>query len=222
MDEMNPVVFIVDDDDGIRRSLSMLIESIGLHVRAYASPREFFDSFDQSVVGCLVLDMRMPQMSGHTLHKMLNEKGWNIPVIFITGHGDVPMAVTAMKEGAIDFLEKPLRQQSLIDAIQTAIDKHIKVRSIQMQTKKVESRLARLTEREIEIKDLIIRGMPNKVIARRLGLSTRTVEVHRANIFEKVQVTSLAELIRLFSTSSVDVEMMEEIEFYEPEDAKSN
>lgn len=179
----------------------MLIESIGLRVRAYATPRQFLDELHPDMVGCLVLDIRMPQMSGLSVQMLLAERKLNIPIIFITGHGDIAMAVSAMKEGAVDFIEKPIRQQSLIDSIQVAIRRHIEVRQSQLENERVESRLAKLSARELEILDLILCGMSNKAIARELDLSARTVEVHRANIFAKVEVGSLAELIRSFSAS---------------------
>jgi FixJ family two-component response regulator len=193
---LEPVVFIVDDDDGIRHSLKVLIESVGLRAQAYASPAEFLEAFDGESVGCLILDVRMPQMSGLTLQKTLKEKGISIPVIFVTGHGDVPMAVSALKEGAIDFLEKPLRQQGLLDSIQTAINHDIRNREINRRSKIVEAKLALLSERESEIFALIMQGLPNKLIAKQLDLSTRTVEVHRASIFDKLGVHSFAELVK--------------------------
>jgi len=175
-----------------------LIESVGLRARAFASPTDFLEHFVPSTVGCLILDVRMPQMSGLTVQKALKDRGITLPVIFVTGHGDVPMAVAALKEGAVDFLEKPIRQQSLLDSIQAAIERDIQNREVDRRSKQVEAKLSLLSERESEIFNLIVQGLPNKVIAKQLNLSTRTVEVHRANIFEKLGVHSFAELVKAY------------------------
>lgn len=198
VDELEPIVFIVDDDDGIRHSLSVLIESVGLRTRCFASPTEFLGAFNRDSVGCLIADVRMPQISGLTLQRALKDRGFDIPVIFVTGHGDVPMAVAALKEGAVDFLEKPIRQQSLLDSIQLAINRDIRNRENDRRSQMVEAKLSLLSERESEIFELILQGLPNKLIAKQLDLSTRTVEVHRASIFDKLGVHSFGELVRAY------------------------
>jgi two-component system, LuxR family, response regulator FixJ len=197
MKELTPIVFIVDDDEAVRGSLRLLIKSVGLAPTALGSAREFLDNYDPAQPGCLVLDVRMPQMSGIELQEQLNRQGAIIPVIFITGHGDVPMAVEALQAGAFDFLQKPFRDQELVDRIQRALEKDRASRAALTQRTLIRERLESLTPREREVMELICAGAANKVIAADLGVSQRTVEIHRARVMEKMQASSLAQLVRM-------------------------
>ena len=197
MKERPPTVFIVDDDDAVRNSLRLLLKSVGLTASALASAHEFLSTYDPQQPGCLILDVRMPGMSGLELQQQLNMRGAVIPVIFITGHGDIPMAVEAMQHGAFDFLQKPFRDQDLIDRIQRALAKDAKSRAALKEHARIRSRLESLTPREREVMQLMTRGKPNKVMAADLGVSQRTVEIHRARVMEKSGATSLAQLVRM-------------------------
>jgi two-component system, LuxR family, response regulator FixJ len=190
-------VYIVDDDQAMRKSLHWLIESVGLNVETFPSARRFLESYRPGRPGCLVLDMRMPGISGLDLQEKLAEQQINLPVIIITGHGDVPMAVRAMKAGAIDFIEKPFNDQVLLDRIQSALEQDAELRSSQALRAEVAARLALLTPREREVMDMVVEGKPNKVIAAQLGVSAKTVEAHRAKVMEKMQARALADLIRM-------------------------
>lgn len=190
-------VFVVDDDEGVRNSLRFLLKSVGLTTVALASANEFLQAYKPSQPGCLVLDVRMPGMSGLELQQQLNLRGAVIPVIFITGHGDVPMAVEAMQQGAFDFLQKPFRDQDLIDRIQRALERDSRSRAALAQHVKIRERLESLTPREREVMVLMTRGKANKVMAAELGVSQRTVEIHRARVMEKSGAASLAQLVRM-------------------------
>jgi len=190
-------VFVVDDDESVRGSLQFLLGSVGLESRAFASAAEFLSVYDAGEPGCLVLDVRMPGMSGLDLQQQLNLRGAVLPVIFITGHGDIPMAVEAMQHGAHDFLQKPFRDQDLIDRIQEALTKDANARAALEEHDNIRSRLATLTPREQEVLALMAQGKPNKIMAFELGLSQRTVEIHRARVMEKSGAASLAELVRM-------------------------
>ncbi len=190
-------VFIVDDDEAVRNSLRLLVRSVGLPASIANSAQEFLASYDPSQSGCLVLDVRMPGMSGIELQQQLNLRGAVIPVIFITGHGDIPMAVEAMQQGAFDFLQKPFRDQDLIDRIQRALEKDRISREELTQRSRILERRETLTPREREVLDLVTSGKPNKIIASDLGLSQRTVEIHRARVMEKMGASSLAQLVRM-------------------------
>ena len=192
-----PVVFIVDDDEAVRNSLRLLVKSVGLTAVALVSAQEFLTSYDPQQPGCLVLDVRMPGMSGLELQQQLNLRGAVIPVIFITGHGDVPMAVEAMQQGAFDFLQKPFRDQDLIDRIQRALEKDRVNRAELGKRSDLRARHEALTPREREVLALVMSGKANKVMAADLGLSQRTVEVHRARVMEKMGASSLAHLVRM-------------------------
>jgi two-component system response regulator FixJ len=192
-----PTVFVVDDDEGVRNSLRFLLKSVGLATRALASASEFLEAYKPNQPGCLVLDVRMPGMSGIELQQQLNMRGAVIPVIFITGHGDVPMAVEAMQQGAFDFLQKPFRDQDLIDRIQRALERDSRSRAALAQHVKIRERLESLTPREREVMVLMARGKANKVMAAELGVSQRTVEIHRARVMEKSGAASLAQLVRM-------------------------
>jgi len=197
MQPPTPTVFVVDDDEGVRNSLRFLLKSVGLTTRALASASEFLEVYKQNHPGCLVLDVRMPGMSGIELQQQLNLRGATIPVIFITGHGDIPMAVEAMQHGAFDFLQKPFRDQDLIDRIQRALERDGKNRAALTQHAKIRERFESLTPREREVLMLMTRGKPNKVMAAELGVSQRTVEIHRARVMEKSGADSLAQLVRM-------------------------
>jgi FixJ family two-component response regulator len=193
-----PTVFVVDDDEGVRDSLRFLLKSVGLATKTLGSATEFLDSYDVDQPGCLVLDVRMPAMSGLELQQQLNVRGAMIPVIFITGHGDIPMAVEAMQHGAFDFLQKPFRDQDLIDRLQKALAKDAHNRAQLQQRDQIRSRFDTLTPREHEVLVLMVRGLPNKIMAAELGVSQRTVEIHRARVMEKTEAGSLAHLVRMY------------------------
>ena len=197
MQPATPTVFVVDDDEGVRNSLRFLLKSVGLTTRALASASEFLEVYTHNQPGCLVLDVRMPGMSGIELQQQLNLRGAAIPVIFITGHGDIPMAVEAMQHGAFDFLQKPFRDQDLIDRIQRALERDARNRTVLAQHVRIRERLESLTPREREVLTLMTRGKPNKVMAAELGVSQRTVEIHRARVMEKSGANSLAHLVRM-------------------------
>jgi FixJ family two-component response regulator len=204
MQQKTPTVFVVDDDEGVRNSLRFLLKSVGLATRTLASASEFLDTYEPSQPGCLVLDVRMPGMSGLELQQQLNLRGAVIPVIFITGHGDIPMAVEAMQQGAFDFLQKPFRDQDLIDRIQRALERDARNRAALDQHAKIRERLDSLTPREREVLALMTRGKPNKIMAAELGVSQRTVEIHRARVMEKSGAASLAQLVRMVMDLEAD------------------
>ncbi|MGA7540558.1 MAG: response regulator transcription factor [Steroidobacteraceae bacterium] len=192
-----PTVFVVDDDESVRGSLRFLLRSAGLESRAFGSAQEFLASYEPVQPGCLVLDVRMPGMSGLELQQELNLRGAILPVIFITGHGDIPMAVEAMQHGAHDFLQKPFRDEDLIERVRRALAKDAKARTALEEHKAIRGRLDSLTPREREVLALMARGKPNKIMAHELGVSQRTVEIHRARVMEKSGASSLAELVRM-------------------------
>jgi two-component system response regulator FixJ len=197
MQEPAPTIYVVDDDEGVRNSLRFLLKSVGLTARTLSSAREFLETYRPRQPGCVVLDVRMPGMSGLELQQQLNLRGAIIPVIFITGHGDIPMAVEAMQHGAFDFLQKPFRDQDLIDRIQRALERDARNRAALAQHDRIRERFATLTPREREVLTLMTRGKPNKVMAAELGVSQRTVEIHRARVMEKTGAASLAQLVRM-------------------------
>jgi FixJ family two-component response regulator len=188
---------VVDDDEAVRDSLGMLLESVGLEVELFGSATEFLDRFHTASPGCLVLDVRLPGMSGLELQKELAARGAELPIVFITGHGDVPMAVGAMQEGAVDFLEKPFKEQELLDRVSRALLESSRRRHLSGETSAIARRLETLTPRERQVLELVVEGAPNKVIASRLGASQRTIEIHRANVMKKMQADSLAQLVRM-------------------------
>jgi two-component system, LuxR family, response regulator FixJ len=192
-----PVVYIVDDDDGMRRALTVLITTVGYQPVAFAKPGEFLAKYDPNQPGCLVLDVRMPEMSGLEVQQHLNKAGSMLPVILISGHGDIPMAVQAMKDGAFDFLQKPFRDQELIDRINGALKLDAQNRESVDRLADLTSRQESLTPREREVLGLVVDGKANKVIAIDLGLSERTVEIHRANVMEKMGARSVAHLVKM-------------------------
>jgi two-component system response regulator FixJ len=192
-----PTVIVVDDDDAVRTSLRLLLKSVGLPVETHGSAHEFLAAFDADRPGCLVLDIRMPGMSGLELQAKLAEEHAIVPIVFITGHGDVPMAVEAMQHGAVDFIQKPFRDQDLIDRINQALDKDKANRDSLRERDTILRRMAQLTPREREVLDLVTVGKPNKVIAGDLDVSQRTVEIHRARVMAKMGASSLAHLVRM-------------------------
>jgi len=191
------IVHIVDDDEAICSSLRMLLKSRGMPAVSHGSAEEFLAKYDPEQPGCLVLDVRMPGMSGLELQDELNRRGAIIPVIFITGHGDVPMAVEAMQHGATDFLQKPFADQEFAERIQRALALDQRNRAALDQKDQIRARLAALTRRELQVLQLVTLGKPNKIIAAKLGVSQRTVEIHRAHLMEKMGATSLAHLVRM-------------------------
>src|SRR5450755_500052 len=192
-----PTVHVVDDDDGMRRALSLLLNTVGYKTLVFASPAEFLAQYDADTPGCLVLDIRMPGMSGLELQQHLNRTGSMLPVIFITGHGDVPMAVQAMKEGAFEFIQKPFRDQDLLDRINHALQQDAESRNNLARRADVARRLESLTPRERQVMAMVVDGAANKVIAIDLDLSERTVEIHRAKVMEKMGARSVAHLVKL-------------------------
>jgi FixJ family two-component response regulator len=192
-----PMVFIVDDDDAVRRFLSGLIQSINLRVSAHASAQDFLDAYEPGCPGCLLLDVRMPGMSGLELQRELAERSINLPVIILTGHGDVPVAVQAMKAGAVDFIEKPFNNELLLDRIQMAVVQSVRAESVRAERNEMLKRLELLTLRERQVFDLVVAGEVNKVIAHRLTISEKTVEIHRANVMRKMDARSLAALVQM-------------------------
>lgn len=193
-----PVVFVVDDDEAVRAAIAMLLESVSLRVERFASAREFLDAWKgEDAPGCLVLDLRMPGLSGLELQERLAELGSRLPIIFVTGHGDVPHAVAAMQAGAVDFLEKPFRDQDLLDRVQRALDLDARRRADARDVEGIRVRLARLTPREREVLDKVVEGLPNKAIAQDLDVTERTVEIHRSRAMAKMEAASLAGLVKL-------------------------
>src|SRR5579871_4032537 len=197
MKERTPVVFVVDDDDAVRSSLRLLLKSVGLAATTLPTAQEFLSVYNPHQPGCLILDVRMPGMSGIELQEQLNMRGAMIPVIFITGHGDISMAVEAMRHGAFDFLPKPFRDQDLLDRVQKALEKDARNRQEVAQTDRIRGLFESLTPREREVLELVTSGKPNKVMAADLGVSQRTIEIHRARVMEKMQARSLAQLVRM-------------------------
>jgi two-component system response regulator FixJ len=190
-------IFIVDDNAAVRDSLQLLLRLSGNPVESFASAAEFLAVYREDRPGCLLLDIRMPGMSGLELQQKLNECHAILPIIFITGHGDVAMAVEAMQAGATDFMQKPFRDQDLIDRIQQALDKDAENRAVLNERNAIRARRDALTTREHEVMELVVRGCANKVIAADLKLSQRTVEIHRARVMEKMEASSLAHLVRM-------------------------
>ena len=199
------MVFVVDDDASVRKSLSRLISAAGYRVQAYASPREFLARRPEPGPSCLVLDVRMPGVTGLELQQTLASAVHEIPIIFITGHGDIPMSVKAMKAGAVDFLTKPFAGKDLLDAIQRAVAKDTRNLGTEARDDEIRSRVKRLTPRESQVLALVVTGMLNKQIASELGIGEKTVKVHRARVMEKMQAGSVATLVRLADAAGIIV-----------------
>jgi len=194
---LDSTVYLVEDDAAVRHALDLLLEARGLRRRVYASGQEFIDDYDPAHPGCLVTDLRMQGMSGLDVQKALLAKGHHIPVIFITGYGDVPQAVRAMKGGAVDFLQKPFENEILIAAIEKALAQEEASRLLRAEAHDAAARLQTLTPREVQVMEMVVEGKANKVIAADLELSIKTVEFHRAHVMEKMKVDSVAELVRI-------------------------
>jgi FixJ family two-component response regulator len=192
-----PTVFIVDDDAGVRKSIRELLISVGLAAETFESAQSFLDAFDTARPGCLVLDVRMARMSGLALEAKLAEMGADIPIVFISGHGDISMAVNAIKRGAVDFVPKPYQEQQLLDAVNEALRRDALRRAAPLDASGFAQRLQTLTSREREVLDLALKGHSSKAIANELGISHRTVELHRSHLLEKLGVASITELLRL-------------------------
>jgi FixJ family two-component response regulator len=197
MKEPDPIVFVIDDDALIRDGIHSLIKSIGLHVETFASAQDFMLAKRPDAPACLILDVRMPGLNGLDLQRKLSDANIRIPIIFITGHGDIPMSVRAMKEGALEFLTKPVRGQDLLDAVQKAVAHDRGLRSERAELTEIRERFDSLTPRETEVLDLVVAGLLNKQIAYELGTSELTVKTHRAHVMEKTQADSLAHLVRM-------------------------
>ena len=196
-------VYVVDDDEAVRRFLRGLIGSIGLGVKTYASAQEFLDGYEVGSPGCLLLDIRMPDMSGLELQAELRRREIDIPVIILTGHGDVKVAVHAMKAGAVDFIEKPFNNELLLHAIQKVVAASLHSSGTRVRRQEILQRLETLTPRERQVLGLVVAGETNKGVARHLGISEKTVEIHRAKVMEKMQAKSLAELVKMATVLEV-------------------
>lgn len=207
---MEPIIYVVDDDQAMVESLSWIIESVGLKVKTYIRAQEFLDQYDPEQHGCVLLDVRMPGMSGPELQLKLNQYGATLPIIFISGHGDVPLAVRVMKAGAVDFLTKPFNDQVLLESINKALRIDRTHREKQQENARAEAKFALLSPREIQVLQGIVAGKQNKVISAELAISLKTVEAHRASVMKKMGVKSVPELVRLVLTNGVQETVNEE------------
>ena len=199
------VVFVIDDDASMRDAVSRLLNAVGLTVQTFASAREFLAGRLPDVPGCAVLDVRLPGLSGLDLQREMVERGIHIPVIFITGHGDIPMSVQAMKAGAVEFLTKPFRDQDLLDAVRLGIQLDRQGRKERAELAELRDGLRQLTPREREVMSLVVAGLLNKQIALRLGTSEKTIKIHRAHVMQKMRAESLADLVRMSQKLGIDV-----------------
>ena len=197
---LSPLIHLVDDDDAVRESLALLIGTVGLRVQGWADPRTFLDGFERAAIGAIVLDVRMPGINGLTLLDTLVAQGVDQPIVLLTGHATVEMCRRALKSGALDFLEKPVDDERLLEVLQAAVRQHVRTRERHSADRQARSRHAQLSPREREVLALIVEGLTNKDIGRALGLSPRTVESHRAHVFDKLQAESLAQLIRGYAS----------------------
>ena len=195
----SPLIHLIDDDEAVRDALSLLIGTVGLRVQPWADPQAFMQGFDRQAIGAIVLDVRMPGISGLTVLETLVSQGVDQPVIMLTGHGTVDMCRRAFKSGAAEFLEKPVNDEQLLEALQNAVRQHVKSRERNKTDRQAQERFAQLSEREREVLGLIVAGLTNKEIGRALEVSPRTVETHRANLFAKLEAESLAQLIRRYA-----------------------
>ncbi len=196
---LSPLIHLIDDDAAVRDGLSLLISTVGLRVQPWADPQAFMTGFDRDTIGAIVLDVRMPGISGLTVLESLVAQGVDQPVIMLTGHGTVEMCRRAFKSGAAEFLEKPVNDEQLLEALQNAVRQHVKSRERNKNDRQAQERFAQLSEREREVLGLIVAGLTNKEIGRALDVSPRTVETHRANLFAKLEAESLAQLIRQYA-----------------------
>jgi two-component system response regulator FixJ len=200
---MDAIVYVVDDDQAMVESLSWIIESVGLKAKTYVRAQDFLDEYNPIQHGCLLLDVRMPGMSGPELQLRLNDKGATLPIIFISGHGDVPLAVRVMKAGAVDFLTKPFNDQILLESINKALRLDKTNREKQQENAQAEAKFALLSPREVQVLQGIVAGKQNKVISSELNISLKTVEAHRASVMKKMGVKSVPELVKLVLTNNV-------------------
>jgi len=197
MNQPQTTVFLVDDDTNVRAAVSILMQSVGLPLVAYSTAQEFLEKYDGRQPGCLILDVRMPGMSGLELQQLLNEQGRPLSIIMVTGHADVPMTVRAVKAGAVDFLEKPFNDQILLERVHQAIEQNLKERRVQMEREEVTKKLKLLTKREREVLSLVVRGETNKAIAAHLNISRKTLDIHRAKVMQKMEAESIAQLVHM-------------------------
>lgn len=198
---MEPCVFVIDDEEDIRGAVAMLVKSVGLQVQTFVDATEFLEVFDPDQPGCLVVDVRLPGTNGLQLQRLLNEREVLTPFIFISGHGDIPLAVRAVRNGALDFIEKPFRDEELLACVQYAVELDRQRRAEQAWRREIEARLETLTPREREVLDCMVAGMQNKAAARELGISIRTVEIHRSRILHKLDVEQVSEVVRMVLTA---------------------
>lgn len=196
---LSPLIHLIDDDEAVRSSLALLIGTVGLRVQSWADPQTFISEFDRQTIGAIVLDVRMPGISGLSVLDTLKAQGVDQPIIMLTGHGTVEMCRRAFKSGAAEFLEKPVNDEQLLEALQNAVRQHVKSRERNKADRQAQERYAQLSEREREVLGLIVAGLTNKEIGRALDVSPRTVETHRANLFAKLEAESLAQLIRQYA-----------------------
>jgi FixJ family two-component response regulator len=205
MPARDSTVFLVDDDDAVRDSVSLLMKSAGLRTREFASADEFLDAYGRDQRGCLLLDVRMPGMSGLELQQELNRRNHTLPVVFISAHGDIPMAVEALRRGAVDFIQKPFDDQELLDTVRQALASSERRYAEESEREEIRRRVDSLTTREREVMSQVVQGKANKVIASDLGVSQRTVEIHRARVMEKMQASSLAQLVRMVLVAEAEI-----------------
>lgn len=205
MNRSEPMVFIVDDDDAVRDSLGLLMKSVGMEAHGYESAEAFLETLDPDHYGCLVLDVRMPGMSGLELQRELAERNVALPIVFITAHGDIPMAVEAIRLGASDFVQKPFDDTELLAKINAALDTSVTHHREELERNEIRRRTELLTARETQVMSQVVKGKANKVIAADLGVSQRTVEIHRARVMEKMRASSLAELVRMVLVAESDI-----------------
>lgn len=202
--EQKPTIYVVDDNPSVRKALSRLFRSINYEVEAFASAKQFLQATPDGHPACVVLDVRMPRMSGLDLQNELADSDSDIPIVFITGHGDIDMAVQAMKDGAVDFLPKPFDDQDLLDSVERALQHHRDTRETNLRLQDTEKRMARLTPREQEVFERVIKGMLNKQIGFELGTTEKTIKVHRARVMEKMEAESLADLVRMAGRMGIE------------------
>jgi FixJ family two-component response regulator len=191
------IVFVIDDDASMREAISRLLAAVGLAVKPFSSAKEFLSSGLPDIPGCVVLDVRLPGLSGLDLQREMVARGIHVPVVFITGHGDIPMSVQAMKAGAVEFLTKPFRDQDLLDAVRSGIHRDRKARKERAEMAELRSALEQLTQREREVMSLVVSGLLNKQIAMRLGASEKTIKIHRSHVMQKMHADSLADLVKM-------------------------
>lgn len=205
MNPSEPVAFIVDDDEAVRDSLGLLLKAAGIGSRSYDSAEAFLDAFDPREYGCLVLDIRMPGMGGLELQTVLQQRNVALPIVFITAHGDVPMAVEAVRQGAVDFIQKPFDDEALVEKVSGALTSSARQHEEELERNDIRRRVDSLTARERQVMTQVVRGKANKVIASDLGVSQRTVEIHRSRVMEKMQAASLAQLVRMVLVAEADI-----------------